>query len=854
MQPIIEIRLAMVSCGYTPIPVIGKIPPLEKWPEVTNVSRSILEDWDRDWPNASNTGILTRHTPTIDLDLLNEPAALAAEKLIRERFDGLGCVLTRIGRAPKRAIPFRTKAPFKKLTTNFVVAVGAGSEKIEFLGDGQQFVAHGIHPDTRGEYSWTGGDPTTISYRDLPEIIAEEARQLQIDIVVMLVRDFGYVTTQGAPKKKSTNRAKTARKNPKRDQAWAEAALDAECAAITTTAAGDRNDQLNKSAYNIYQIVHGNPGLLDENEVRRRLFAAAEACGLVDDDGADSAWRTIESGEAGAEKQPRVRPLAKLEQPAPASGGGLGLAGAAPGFGSVGVGVGGGVGVGVTASATQPGMRRIIQLIEGDYHVAVDEAEEALTDAEWTEIYQRGGILVRPVLEEMAAAKDRATSAWKLVEVQPPYLMEMLGRVATFTVYDKRSKAWLPRNCPKDIGNTLLARQGHWQAQIVLGVVHTPQFRHDGSLTMMEGYDPGSRLLFKPDGEIFPPIPDRPTKEQAQAALKLLEDPIAMFPFKSPVDKAVVLSMFLTGLCRRILDFAPLHGMSATAAGTGKSLLVDLASILISGREAPVISIDSSREEVEKRLGSSLLAGDTIIAFDNCNAPVNSPLICSTLTQRWVRVRILGLSRQADTPTSVLLTATGNNLILEGDLTRRSVRCELDAKVERPELREFAINPKTVFRQRRGELVSAALTILRAGRVAGLAPISPPLGGFEMWSSWVRNPLQWLGCADPCDSMEQLYQGDPEREAHEVMIVIWRDHFGLDVEFHAQQLIERSLLNQELRTALLNVAQERNSSGVISTKRLGQWLKKVDGKICQGLCIRRSRVLAGYVLWKLTSV
>ena len=44
---------------------------------------------------------------------------------------------------------------------------------------------------------------------------------------------------------------------------------------------GDRNAALNKGAYNIYQIVHGNPGLLDEEEVRRRLFAAAEACGLV---------------------------------------------------------------------------------------------------------------------------------------------------------------------------------------------------------------------------------------------------------------------------------------------------------------------------------------------------------------------------------------------------------------------------------------------------------------------------------------------------------------------------------------------------------------------------------------------
>jgi putative DNA primase/helicase len=149
MQPIIEVRLALVTHGYTPIPVIGKKPPLEKWPEITNVSRSTLEDWDRDWPGANNTGILTKLTPTIDLDLLNEQAAIAAENLVRERFYGRGTILARIGRAPKRAIPLRTKAPFKKLTTNFVVTNGAGSEKIEFLADGQQFVAHGVHPDTQ---------------------------------------------------------------------------------------------------------------------------------------------------------------------------------------------------------------------------------------------------------------------------------------------------------------------------------------------------------------------------------------------------------------------------------------------------------------------------------------------------------------------------------------------------------------------------------------------------------------------------------------------------------------------------------------------------------------------------------
>ena len=203
--------------------------------------------------------------------------------------------------------------------------------------------------------------------------------------------------------------------------------------------------------------MHGNPGLLDENEVRRRLFAAAEACGLVDDDGADSAWRTIESGEAGAQKQPRVRPLAKLEQPvasAPAEVDAAGLSEAAAGFWAT---TGSGA---VAGSATQPGIRRVIHLIEGDYHIAVDEAEEALVVAEWADIYQRGGMLVRPVLEELAAADNRATTAWRLIEVQLPYLLEMLERVATFVVYDKRSKAWVPRNCPDQLGDMLLARQG----------------------------------------------------------------------------------------------------------------------------------------------------------------------------------------------------------------------------------------------------------------------------------------------------------------------------------------------------------------------------------------------------------
>ena len=860
MQQLFDIRLAMLASGYVIIPVIGKKPPLEGWQNVKSASREVLEAWERDYPVASNTGILTRFTPTFDIDLRNELAALAVENMVREHFNGRGTILTRIGFAPKRAIPFRTKEPFKKLDIRFIAPDGVKPDKLEFLGDGQHFVANGIHPETGGEYVWFGGDPTSVPYDKLPEISVEEAEQLRDKAVEMLVKDFGYVVAASSKKSSSTSaeRAKSASRNSKRDYAWAQAALEAECALVANAAIGERNSQLNKSSFNLHQIIYGNPGLLTENEVRQRLFAAAEACGLVADDGEDAAWRTIESGAAGAETQPRTRPLSLMEQPASGT--------SSSGNGSTNGAMLDLVTASATASASAssnaspnagpapaPAARRQIILIEGDYHLAVDAAEEALLSVPWVDIYQRGGTLVRPIQEELAAADDRTTRAWRLVEVQPAYLLEMLSRVAIFEEYNKRARAWVKCNCPASIVQMLMARQGHWQVPILLSVVNTPPFRRNGTLAMTPGYDPDTRLIFNPDGVTFPPIPDHPTKEQALAALEILREPIKTFPFKSPVDEAVVLSMFLTALCRRVLDFAPLHGLSATAAGTGKSMLVDLVSILMSDREAPVISIGSSREELEKRAGASLLAGDAVITFDNCNSALGGDLVCQMLSQRWVRVRVLGLSRQVDAPTSSLITATGNNLTLEGDMTRRSVCAELDAGVERPELREFDVNPKDVFRQRRGELVSAALTILRAGRVANLAPISPPLGGFEMWSAWVRNTLQWLGCEDPCKSMEQLYQGDPLREEHETMIVIWRDHLNIGSEFHAQQLVERSLFNQELRDALLAVAQAQNSSGVISTKRLGRWLKRVDGKICQGLCIKRSRILAGHTMWRLIS-
>ena len=210
-------------------------------------------------------------------------------------------------------------------------------------------------------------------------------------------------------------------------------------------------------------------------------------------------------------------------------------------------------------------------MVEGNEHDAVDKAEEALIQAGGFDIYQRSGILVRPVLEHAHAADNRSTITWRFAQVKLPFLLEMLARVAAFTVYDKRSKAWVQKKCPAFVGEMFSAREGVWRLPVVLGIVHTPQFRPDGTLVMTQGYDAGTRLLFKPDGEVFPAVPDNPSRDDALAALKVLEDAISTLPFKTAVDRSVGLSLLLTALCRRVLDHTPLHGITAPAPGLARA-------------------------------------------------------------------------------------------------------------------------------------------------------------------------------------------------------------------------------------------------------------------------------------------
>jgi hypothetical protein len=183
-----NLRKQLRDAGFMPIPVVGKVPPISRWQKKLKTDDDEIEQW-KAFPS---TGLLTQEMPTFDIDIKLPEAAAAVEDLVRKRFSGLGTILVRFGNAPKRAIPFKTPKPFKKITANLIAPDGSEGQKLELLAEGQQVVAFGIHEDTHKPYIWVGGEPGEIKRDELPAISAAQARQLVNDANELLVREYGY--------------------------------------------------------------------------------------------------------------------------------------------------------------------------------------------------------------------------------------------------------------------------------------------------------------------------------------------------------------------------------------------------------------------------------------------------------------------------------------------------------------------------------------------------------------------------------------------------------------------------------------------------------------------------------------
>ena len=494
--------------------------------------------------------------------------------------------------------------------------------------------------------------------------------------------------------------------------------------------------------------------------------------------------------------------------------------------------------------------RPCVLVLAGELDVMATEGERAIAVSA-IDIFQRGRELVRPVQQEVPASKGRMTISAGLASVTQAGMTDVLCQAAEWRKYDGRSKKRVRVDPPSTVAAIILSRVGRWTFPTVAGVITTPTLRPDGTVLHKPGYDPVTRLFQVVDPSLVPSyIPAEPTKQDAEAALAVLDKLVDEFPFVGAADRSVALSAIMTPIVRGAVPVAPLHAIRASTAGTGKSYLADTASAIATGRPCPVVSVSPRPEETESRLVGLMLAAFPLISLDNVNGELGGDLLCQAVERPTVRVRRLGASDIFEIESRATFFATGNGLRVKGDMTRRTVICNLDAGLERPEERQFTHNPVDDVIKDRGAYVAAILVIVRAYIVAGMPGRLPRLASFEDWSDMVRSPLVWLGMPDPVKTMEAAREDDPELGMLRDLLVQWDAAIGKSDTKTCKQLADIAGSPEknehgetvgkkfpDLFDAVLAVSGARKD---IDNRRLGIYLKSIEGRIANGLRVKRS--------------
>jgi hypothetical protein len=314
-------RVRYVTLGYEPIPILSgrKKPRIDNWPEIP-ISLNVVSAWAHDRPAELSTGIRTRYTPGFDIDILDSDVADQVQQALLNMIPQQGTVLKRIGMPPKRLIPLRCTLPFKKIAATFK-APDDVVHKVEVLCDGQQFVAEGIHETTQQPYRWAENvSLLNVAHEHLPLVDEELARRFVAE-ASEIMRRAGWTEVGGKSNGKANSRTngkaggETQTAEARGSSIYGRTALRDECAKLAVMEKDSgRNNALNSATFRVFQLVAG--GELDEekDKVRDQLFAAAEKCGLVAEDGAASVLATIESGAKAGRGQPRRAPNGGGEQ------------------------------------------------------------------------------------------------------------------------------------------------------------------------------------------------------------------------------------------------------------------------------------------------------------------------------------------------------------------------------------------------------------------------------------------------------------------------------------------------------------------------------------------------------------
>ncbi len=438
--------------------------------------------------------------------------------------------------------------------------------------------------------------------------------------------------------------------------------------------------------------------------------------------------------------------------------------------------------LGLTGMASLPNDKRPTILVSGrDWAEITEEVFEHVVrlnqDDLQTRVFQRGTYLARVRITDEGPIIEKYTE-----NALAGYLVRHLRWVR-----QNEFGVLVPVQPSAFVVKDLVARPSWPGLPMLRDMVELPVFLKDGTLVSAPGYHRDSGIWMQASGLTLPAVPDAPDEGTRLVAIALLDDVFCDFPFKDTASRAHVFAALLLPFVRELIDGpTPLHLFDAPTPGTGKGLLMNVLSLIHTGRGAAMISAPTDDDEWRKRITAMLFRGQKQIVLDNLpqTKSVTNASLASVLTSTLWSDRILGESQMTPLlPNKALWVATGNNIEISNELARRSVLTRLMPTVERPASRPLSDFRHPALEQHvltnRNQLVWACLTLIRSWIAANQPRGQAAMGSFVEWAQIMGGLLHHHGIDGFLGNQEDLFdRGDTEMGPWRPFVQAWAAKYG----------------------------------------------------------------------------
>ena len=249
----------------------------------------------------------------------------------------------------------------------------------------------------------------------------------------------------------------------------------------------------------------------------------------------------------------------------------------------------------------------------------------------------------------------------------------------------------------------------------VEAIVTAPLVLPDGKLLAPEGLDRERRLYFQIEPELREMLPTQVSRADVADAMDFLCNGWLCDVATDFIGKCVLVSCALSIIERVLLPQRPVFVVSAGKRGGGKTTVIRLLCLAVTGKTPPAAAWSASEEERRKAILGYLSEGLPCLVWDNL--PVGASISCPTIdkvsTSSSYSDRVLKQTDSRTVPTYTIMIFTGNNVAPCGETASRSLRARLEVDRPDPENRAFTHpDPDAWTLNHRGEILRALYIIL----------------------------------------------------------------------------------------------------------------------------------------------